>query len=62
MVVPYSLMDKGVVPTVEDVGLVMNMLAHFHGFWWRFLNCSTGIISINVLLQKWNYKATFRHG
>ena len=45
-------MEKGVVPIVEDVGLVMHMLAHFHGFWWRFLNCSTGLHFINDLLWK----------
>ena len=49
---PYSLMEKGVVPPIEDVSLVMNMLAHFHGFWWRFLNCSTGLRFINVLHWK----------
>ena len=40
---PYNLMEKGVVPTVGDAGLILNMLAHFHGFWWRFLNCSSGL-------------------
>ena len=40
---PYSLMEKRVVPSIEEVSLVINMLAHFHGFWWRFLNCSRGM-------------------
>ena len=41
---PYCLMEKGAVPTVGDVGLIVTMLAHFHGFWWKFLNCSSGVI------------------
>ena len=49
---PYCLMEKRVVPTVEDVDLVMNMLAHFHGFWWRFLNCSTGMGLVDYLRQR----------
>ena len=40
---PYHLMEKGVVPKVHDVGLIFNMLAHFHGFWWKFLNSSSGL-------------------
>ena len=37
---PYRLLEKAAVPSVEVAGLVLTALAHFHGFWWRFLNGS----------------------